>query len=506
MSKAVAETGEGRIPVRTKFFFGLGATAEFIALISIASYAMLYYNQVLGVSATLAGLAVSVGLVLDGFADPIIGSLSDRTRGKWGRRHPFMFAAPIPVAISLVAIFHPPADLPELWLFVWFMVFVTCLRISMAAYHVPHLALGGEMSSDYAERSRIMSWNSLFAMLGAAGTSFIALSVFFHATPEYPRGLLNPEAYPLFAFSVGGAAFVLLMISAWFTRDRIPLLPKTPDDLPPFSLLAFLKDVAAAFGNRNYLWLLVGYFLLSIMLGARQTLEIYMRTFFWGFTSEEIRWFVLGLLAGYFTGFLVTAKLHGRFDKRRSIFIACIGLAALPAVAPSLRLLGWFPENGDPLLLPLILGMAILVGGVTSIMSISVMSALADVADQNELKHGFRQEGMLYSTRALFAKIDNAVGHLIAGIALDQIAFPTRAKPGEVDADVLAKLGFLDGPVLAIPGLIAVLFYMRYRITRQSYEETKAKLVEARRLRAARAKASADEVAAAKAAAQPAPG
>ena len=75
-----AATDDGRIPFRTKFFFGLGTSAEYIVLLGMGSYAMLFYNQVLGLSATLAGAAVSLSLILDGLADPIMGSLSDRTR------------------------------------------------------------------------------------------------------------------------------------------------------------------------------------------------------------------------------------------------------------------------------------------------------------------------------------------------------------------------------------------------------------------------------------------
>lgn len=43
--------------------------------------------------------------------EPLIGSWSDRTRSRWGRRHPFMFAAMVPIALSFFAVFAPPAGL-----------------------------------------------------------------------------------------------------------------------------------------------------------------------------------------------------------------------------------------------------------------------------------------------------------------------------------------------------------------------------------------------------------
>ena len=109
-----------RLPLRTKLAFGVGSAAEIIALFSVSSYALLFYNQVLGVNAAWVGLAISASFVLDAVVEPVVGSWSDRTKNsKWGRRHPWMFAAPIPIAASLYAVFNPPAGLSSLALAIW---------------------------------------------------------------------------------------------------------------------------------------------------------------------------------------------------------------------------------------------------------------------------------------------------------------------------------------------------------------------------------------------------
>ena len=86
MSHAAAATPE-KLSLRTKLSFGIGSGAEAIALHTITAYAVLFYNQVLGLPAVWAGLAVSVSLVLDGIIEPAAGSMSDRTRSRFGRRH-----------------------------------------------------------------------------------------------------------------------------------------------------------------------------------------------------------------------------------------------------------------------------------------------------------------------------------------------------------------------------------------------------------------------------------
>jgi Na+/melibiose symporter-like transporter len=467
--------------MKTKLAFGVGSGAETIALYSVSSFGLLFYNQLLGLPAHLAGLAISASLVLDGLSDPIVGSLSDRTRSRLGRRHLYMFAAPIPIALSLFAIFNPPNGLGQAALMAWFAISIVALRWSMTFFHTPHLAMGGELSSDYTERSKVMAYNSIFGWAGGSLTTFLALRIFFPATPDYPRGLLNPDPWAGYAFAISAVTMVILFASAWFTRDRIPFLPKPAADAPGFSPTEFVRDIGKALSNRNYVWLLIGYFFLSLMIGLREGLRLYVNTFYWGLTSEQLSWFILGSFVGFVAAFGFVPRLHKRFDKKRTIMASAVVYAIAPAIPILLGMAGVLrPET--PGLLPILIAFAAVSYGSVSVMAISVMSALADVADENELKHGIRQEGVLYSTRALAAKLDQAVGTAVAGFALTFIQFPVKATPGHVAPAILHNLALWDSVIAGVPGLIAVLFYARYRITRQSYEATKAALVARRGL------------------------
>jgi glycoside/pentoside/hexuronide:cation symporter, GPH family len=469
-----------RLPVRTKLAFGVGSAAEIIALFSVSSYALLFYNQVLGVSAAWIGLAISISFVLDAVIEPIVGSWSDRTaNSKWGRRHPWMFAAPLPIALSLYAIFNPPDGLGSLGLAVWCALSVSVMRWAMSAYHTPHLALGAELSPHYTERSKVMAYNSFFSWAGGSSMAFIALTFFFPKTPEFHNGLLNPAPWSSFAASMALAVIVILFASAWFTRDRIPYLPRPAADAPKFSPTEFFKDMGKALTNVNYVWLLVGYFFLAMMIGLREGLRLYVYGFYWEISSSDLRYFIIGSFAGYLTAFVFAARMHGRFDKKVTIIWSGLAYAVIPAIPIVLGQFGVLRPD-TPSLLPILIAFAALAYGALSILSISVMSALADVADQNELKHGLRQEGILYSTRALAAKLDQAIGTALAGAVITFISFPEKAKPGQVDAEVLHNLALWDGVLAAIPGVIAALCYGRYRINKASYEATRVALIERR--------------------------
>jgi Na+/melibiose symporter-like transporter len=465
-----------RLPFRTKLAFGIGSAAEVIALYAVTSFALLFYNQLMGVPAHWVGLAVSASLVLDGLTEPVVGSWSDRTRSKLGRRHPWMYAAPIPIGLSFYAIFNPPDGLSPMALAVWCGVTVSILRQVMTFFHTPHLALGAELSPNYIERSKVMAYNSFFTWAGGAMMTWVALSYFFPSTPEYPRGLLNPEPWSRFALIMSLIIVTVLFASAWFTRDRIPFLPQPAPDLKPFSPTEFFADVWKALRNVNYVWLLVGYFFLSMMIGLKEGLRFYTGTFYWGLTSEELRWYVIGSFAGYATAFAFAARMHGRFDKRATLVWGAMAYAVTTALPLVLGLMGVLTSE-TPNLLAILIAISALAYGSLSLLQIGAMSALADIADENELRFNVRQEGILYSTRALAAKIDQALGSALAGFVLLMIAFPEKANPGAVGDDVLFNLALWDGVMAAIPGVLAAVCYGRYRITRKAYEETRAAIM-----------------------------
>jgi Na+/melibiose symporter-like transporter len=175
-------------------------------------------------------------------------------------------------------------------------------------------------------------------------------------------------------------------------------------------------------------------------------------------------------------------RLHSWFGKREAIMgavVVTVIAASLPVV---LRVLGYFPANGSPKLLPLLLLFVFIFYGAAAVLQISVLSALADVADEHELLTGRRQEGVFYAARTFFSKMTTGIGTILAGAAMDVIHFPHGVKPGQVADAVLLKLGLIDGPIASVPALIAIFFYARYRISKHRHTEIQLELVERRKL------------------------
>lgn len=463
-----------RLRIRTKLGFGIGSIGEAAIYIAFNTWNFLFYNQVLGLSGTLAGLAVTISVFFDGVADPFVGSLSDRWRSKLGRRHPFLYAAPIPLALTFYLLYAPPEGLTGISLFLWFTTFATLHRLAMTVYQVPHLALGAELSKDYHQRSIIMSYATMFMVVGGASTYFYGWTWF----SKIPGGTSVRDGYAGMAAGVALISSLSILLSAHFTRDQIPHLVQPPPPKEPLSLGQLWREIQDCLSNRNYRMLLLGLFFVSASTGTRETVTSYTNLFFWELPEEKIRVFGLASPPAYLLAFILTWRFHRAFDKRNTLVYALVLLTAASTLPVCLRLMGLMPANGSSALVGVLSLFTLFFYFGLAIMMISALSALADIADEHELNTGRRQEGMFYAARTLFGKLSSGFGHIVAGAAIDLIHFPTGAKPGQVAEDIVIKLGLIDGPIGALPSLIGIYFYAQYRINRQQHTEIQRALRE----------------------------
>ena len=221
----MAEQVAPPITARLKMAFGLGSTAEAVVITTTSSFLLIFYNQVRGLNPAHVGVALSIGLIVNAVFDPLVGSWSDRTRSRWGRRHPFLFASILPGALCYYALFNPPDGMSEIFQLGWLVFFNVALMQAMTLFHTPHLALGGEMSDDYLERTSIMNYNTFFLWMGDTAGWLLSFAWFFKPTPGYPNGALDPSRWQPFSIAIGLMIIFCLFTSSFITRSRIPYLP-----------------------------------------------------------------------------------------------------------------------------------------------------------------------------------------------------------------------------------------------------------------------------------------
>ena len=157
---------------------------------------MLFYNQVLGVSPALVGMAFLIVSILDAVADPIVGLWSDRFHSRWGRRHPFMFFSAFPIAIGFYFLYQPVNGLSETGLVIWLVVFFTMVRLGQTFYLIPHDALGAELTDDYEDRTSVFGYNNVAEMILSTLVVSILYYVIFGTVEEGTNSLVNEAGYP----------------------------------------------------------------------------------------------------------------------------------------------------------------------------------------------------------------------------------------------------------------------------------------------------------------------
>ncbi len=464
-----------QVPYSTKFFYGFGSVAEGTKNTAFNVFLLFYYNNVLGLPGTLSGVAIFLALCFDAVTDPLIGALSDDTRSRWGRRHPWMYAAALPMGACFWLLFNPPEGLGETGLFAWLTVFAIGVRVSMTLYAIPSGAMVPELTDDYDERTTLFSWRFLFGWIGGLTASLIGYLLFFAPSETFADGRLDASAYAGFGTTCAVIVMVAILICAGGTHRVIPTL-KPPPAAEPFTFRRFIDELRPVLHNRSYVMLLLAAIFSSVAGGFSDVVGLYMNTYFWEFTTAQIATLVWGLGGAIVIAFAVTRPITEKFEKKR----ACLGMATFAILFGPLtiflRLLGLMPPNGDPLLLYLILVHSMILVATVVAIGITVASMIADIVDENELATGKRQEGVFTSAIAFAAKATSGIGTLCAGIALDLIAFPRGAELGTVSQSKVTALGLVVGPGLMIFYLVTLVFVSRYRITRAGHERTLAEL------------------------------
>ena len=454
------------ISVRWKMWHGAGQAGQSVQWFALG-FLFLYYNQVLGLSGTLTGIGVSIAVVFDAISDPIVGSWSDAFRSRWGRRHPFLFASILPMGLFFVALFSPPSGLDEFTLFLWFTIFNILSKTALTIFGVPYLALGAEVSGDYVERTGIASYRSIIGEGSSLLVAAIGWNFFFVSTKSNPNPQLTEEPYFLFALASALVMIILMLASSWRTMDVIPKLP----NLPPtgFSFKKVYTDLFEALRGLSFRSLFLGNLVCTIYWGTSGAMALHLKTFFWELDSFGIQWWHYAAVIGGICGVPFTPWFNRVLDKKWTVIlgvVVCVAAATLPV---ALALIGLMP-NDKNLLVPLLVFFAFLGTFGIRPVGVTIASMMGDMADEHELRHGTRQEGVYFAAFNFAEKCTGSLGPLFAGIAIDIVGLTPNSVPGEVAAEVLSNFGMVY-IVIAIAVLFAIWVFWPYDLDKTRHSE-----------------------------------
>ena len=457
------------VSVGRKVAYGFGSVAFGVKSNGFDYFFLIFYSQVMGVSAYLVSLALMIALIVDALSDPLIGYLSDNTRSRWGRRHPFMYAAALPASVAYYYVWNPPAGLEGDALFPYIVTLAILVRTLITVYEIPSSSLVAEMSDDYDERTSMLSYRYFFGWTG--GTLMGAFATIFILVPTatISNGMFNVAGHGQVGAIAATVIFLAIMISALGTHRMIPDL-KPPPPARQMSVGLIYREVFETLASRSFLALFLAALFGAVASGVSTTLSFYFSTFFWGFTTEQIGLISLSVVISALMAFFISPVISRRLGKKRGAIT--IGLMAF-TVAPApifLRLLGLMPENGDPALFPLVL--SIIVVDVALIIAYQTLSTsmIADLVEEAEIKTQRRNEGVFFASVTFVRKVTQGIGAAVAGVLLTISQFPVGATPDQVPESVLNAFAWLYVPVIFGLWMIMIACLSLYSVDRKKHE------------------------------------
>lgn len=482
------ENGQPRVPFAEKLALGVGGLSAFFGAAGISILAYPVYNMVLGVSATTVGLALMIPRIWDAFSDPIMGRISDNFASRWGRRRPFVVLGAIAMGLSFVAIWHVPEDWSESGKVAYFVVSQLVFFTAFTVFSVPFAALSYEMTPSYRERNSVMAYLAFFHKCGEFLAGWmIPLAVIigaYLASQHLPlRDDASADAPELNAAGVRGMAWIigavvligLGMMPGLFVNERYAQLARTQKKV------GILSSVRGAAGSLPFV-ILVAVIVLNTLAGVlASSIDQYLLVYFMydGSTSDGLVQKAI-LSSGYaVVGFLsipVMTHIANRLGKKRALFVV-YGLTVVGGVAkwfiftPGRETIRVGPTDLDPVLMidPL------LCGPMWVAVKILLASMMADICDEDELKHGLRREGMFAAVFSWLEKCVISAAFFGTGLALGVSGFDVDLGASQSEATFTKMRLFLAGGP-SLTALLAIAALAFYPITAATAAETRRQL------------------------------
>lgn len=388
------------LPLRTLLAYGGPTLGVSYLLFFVQFYFLKYATDVLLLPPVAIGVLFAVAKAWDAASNPLVGSWSDRSRSRLGRRHPFLLASLPLLVAGFIMLWNPPAALGTRALIAWAALGLFVFHSAFALYTIPHIALGAELSNDSHQRTRLFGVRQISFTLGML-VAFAAIQVAMNAAA--PR-----EATARMAIPAALGAAMLLAITPLTVRE--PACAEGGGQ----SLMGSLRAVLA---NRPARILLVVWFIESFGVGATGTMAPYVAQY------VLRRPDVVGTIpAAYVVAGVLSIPIWVRISRRfgsRDTWLTAMVLAS--AAFGGMLLVG----EGDVALIMALLLVAGAAMGCGNVLSASLM---ADIIDADARRTGERREGV-YSSSLMFAmKIGISLATAASGVALSAVGFVPNAE------------------------------------------------------------------------------
>ncbi len=462
-----------RVPALQKAAFGAGHLINnLIPGILGVFVVILKSNEGFAMNTILAGLIVGVPRLFDAITDPVMGYISDNTSSKFGRRRPYIFMGALLSGIIFTVLWQVHDTNPEMYNFWYLLIFSILLIFGNTIFSTPLIALGYEMTSDYNERTRLMSFANTIGQIAWMLVPFLYVLI-----PDKDIFATQPEGVRKIALIAGGVIIVLGILPAIFCRGIDASKMEGREEITFKSVFnsmgKIFQGIKLVLKNKPFVKLCLATFLVFNGFQIVAEFGVFIINFYmfdgdWGASKWWVALFP-AVTAAY-TAFIAIPIINwmaGKWGKRRAFIYATL----ISVIGYILKWWGFDPDNYYMVFVPIPL-MAFGMGCLFTLM----MSMTADVCDLDELENGMpRKEGTFGAIYWWMIKVGQGIALVFSGIILSVLGYDPKASTQTAEA--LTGMRITDIALPVITALLAIWVMRNYSLNEERARQIKEELV-----------------------------
>jgi len=431
-----------RLSIREKVAYGLGDTASNFVFYTVNVFLFFYYTDVIGLAAGAVGTLFLVARLFDTVTDPLMGTIADRTKTRWGKYRPYLAGLAIPFGIMGYLLFAVPDKAPADQLTYAYITYVAMMLI-YTAINIPYSALLGVITPNSADRTSVSSYRFVCAF----GGQFLIVAAARPLIAHFGEGddALGYKA-TMAIFAV--VSVLLFWVTFAFTRERVQPPKGQKSDL--------VKELKLLLRNGPWVVMFIAGIFTLTNVAVRGAVTLHFFKYYVG--DDGSPWIgIFDLSTVFLTSGTIALMLgiaattfFSRFGGKRQLMI---WLSATNAVIMAL----FFFIPSDALILMFIMNvLGAFVAGPTIPL---VWAMFADVADYGQWKFGHRSTALVFSGIQFAQKLGLAIGGALAGWMLSGFGYAAGTEQSAESLFGIRLMFSLIPAVFAVGSVIAIWFY-----------------------------------------------